>query len=266
MKGKKKPSDRYTFASVCVFPAFRILISRLSPPNYLVSINRTNQRVLLLLAWPAMNPSSSSSTDPGDTVVYPATATLPVFYTVIPASIRRRFPRLYYSLHKSFRSSSNNADSNGKNNSHELNAHGLTSASEPQLAYYRESIVSGVANEVAAGTSAPAPGSPQHPLTAHSTTSNGYDLDREGSLSSVDTDNNSNSSSVSVSEGGEGLSTATGNSATATKYETGSGLRWNRVVPGMFSIRFLFTYGFDDVTITDFCMTISIQSPSKRRV
>ncbi|KAJ5188005.1 hypothetical protein N7491_004327 [Penicillium cf. griseofulvum] len=101
---------------------------------------------------------------------------------LIPASIRRRLPRLY----------SSRAESNGDQR------HGLASLSEPQLLCHSE-LSTSVAPEI------------QRPSTA----SDDVDLFDSGSVRS---------------DSREGMSSP-------TKYDTESGLRWNRVVPAFNLLR-----------------------------
>lgn len=157
--------------------------------------------------------SAPAPPDPGNTVIY--STTLPVFYTAIPASIRRRIPRLYHSLYRSLGSGGENGNGNEKRhvgNESELCAKGLTSASEPQLAYSTGSIIAGFADGDAAAIAASA-------SAACATRPGSPGSSSERSLHSVDT------STSNASEGREGTNVV-------TKYEIDSGLKWNRIVPG----------------------------------
>lgn len=115
----------------------------------------------------------------------------------IPASIRRRLPRLYSS-----RAVSKATESSGDQRL------GLTSSSEPHLpchSHFSASVV------------------PE--LQRHSTASDDLDSFESGSV---------------------GSDTPREDMGSTTKYETASGLRWNRVVPGESSLNSYMKYSLHD--------------------
>lgn len=118
---------------------------------------------------------------------------LSALYTMLPASLQRRIPRLC-SLRRSIISSQELHSSPSTRDSHR----GLVSASEPQLECY--------------GSKSELMGDPSRPMTA----------DSQESLASSSSGNPSGISTPEVDR-----------STAASNYEADSGLRWNRVVPGM---------------------------------
>jgi hypothetical protein len=139
---------------------------------------------------------------------------LTVLLPVIPASIRRHIPRLYPSFHRSVRSDSSLSTDRTIHKPKELGF--LPSFPEPDLAFYRQK-----------SDLAPA-GDLQRPATAGSS-SNGQD-----SCGSSVSGKLSDTSYITTFEENKGVESM---GSLVPKYEEESGLRWNRVAPGMYPSR-----------------------------
>ncbi|KAE8148276.1 hypothetical protein BDV25DRAFT_20263 [Aspergillus avenaceus] len=133
-------------------------------------------------------------------------------YLPLPASIRRRIPRLYSSLRRSARS---DLDLSAETQDKSLNLSSSGPTVEPELPYYdRRSVV--------------APGDFHRPATAGSSSN-----DQESCSSSV----SGKSMDAIYVPSFEDPSRVQCGHPPVTKYEEESGLRWNRVVPAINLLR-----------------------------
>ncbi|KAF7134003.1 hypothetical protein CNMCM5793_005583 [Aspergillus hiratsukae] len=137
---------------------------------------------------------------------------LPVLLPILPAAIRRRIPRLYSSLHRAMGSTdrSDTATDGLLGPMRRADAlRELAPSSTPDLGYCRPP--SSAASDLGVEES-------PRPATA-------------GSLSSASSSSGKTLEALDLDEGGNG--DAMDRESMLAKYEVESGLRWNRVVPGM---------------------------------
>lgn len=139
---------------------------------------------------------------------------LPGLLPILPAAIRRRIPRLYSSLHRAMGSGSTDRSDTATDGlvgpmrrADALRA--LAPSSTPDLGYCRPP--SSAASDLGAEE-------PPRPATA-------------GSLSSASSSSGKTLEALDLDEGRD--TDAMDRESMLAKYEVDSGLRWNRVVPGM---------------------------------
>jgi hypothetical protein len=148
---------------------------------------------------------------------------LPVLLPALPAAIRRRIPRLYSSLHRAMGSADRDRPDTATDglvgSMRQADAlRTLAPFSTPDLGYCRPP--SSAASELGAEE-------PLRPATAGSSVCpESYD-----SRSSASSSSGKTLEALDLDEGRDGDATDRG--SMLAKYEVESGLRWNRVVPGM---------------------------------
>lgn len=154
------------------------------------------------------------------TVHHHSTEIIPILFTVLPASLRRRIAPGVDSLHRSIRlnwlsRNNNHSSSRGKNSELELHGGISACASEPRLRCYDTNMES-----TQTGRPATAAGGNSGQGVLSSSFLSGSLLESQGS------------SSTSISPEGD----RDRDSNALPKYEAESGLRWNRVTPGVYNI------------------------------